>query len=586
MTAFAGKPYLKIQHTLIYTEDPSKFFVCGLDYGFNFEGANKAQFGGEAGKPCEADPAKSCYLLANGPEINHNGILITDAPKKFTAFDVFEAGEKLASLSGKEPAGWVAVKGAKSGMAVAVRDFRLLHPKEFSVDAHGVHAGLWAPHSNLLIDCRNPVYGTIIRGETTLNGCACGWAKTHEIWAAYHNSSGSEAALDAVRAGQESAFGIPDPEQVCNSGAMGVLAPVDRKNYPGLERQHDALWAWLIRNAATFRWDGFFDYGGLLIEFDNHAQRFSNGPRNTWCWRDYAGWVLNDGQEAHQAWRAFARSGDRRLLILAEAVSRNIGDESTVHYYNPNVPHAHPVGGAHRHDMSEWGAISTTYSMDVLGNCDLWYFLGDLRARDVLREYAVNLSAGGAGLIEKHAIGSLLARLSEALAEPKLMDSARKYIKDELIECTDPRFRTWTDTLMPMILAADIFPDDDARKAMLTMADKFAEGFKFPHLTEKYYSHPAELLAWAYLQTKDKKYLKTMCSIFPSFRYLDAAAAHEGDPMSEDWQTLRKRIDETPHGRVKVYINMLRIGRYPAVIRALEAAGLTEKQAISGEDKR
>jgi len=82
------------------------------------------------------------------------------------------------------------------------------------------------------------------------------------------------------------------------------------------------------------------------------------------------------------------------------------------------------------------------------------------------------------------------------------------------------------------------------------------------------------------LQTKDKKYLNAMISQMHAWR-LEGAGAHEGDPFSEDWPTLRKRMNEMPHGVVKTYINMLRVGRYPAVIRALQAAGLTEKDALA-----
>src|SRR5204863_2059477 len=40
-------------------------------------------------------------------------------------------------------------------------------------------------------------FGENVRGETTLGGCACGWAKTHEIWVAYH---GTKDAKDRTAA--------------------------------------------------------------------------------------------------------------------------------------------------------------------------------------------------------------------------------------------------------------------------------------------------------------------------------------------------------------------------------------------------
>ena len=585
VTAFAGKPYLKIQHTLTFTEDPEKFFVCALNYGFGFEGATKAQFGGEGSTVHEANVsslAKGCYLLAVGPEINHNGITLAAASQKTVTYEYVDSGEAssaavISTGKHKDPAGWLAVQSEKAGLAVAVRDFRHLHPKELSADAHGVNVGLWAPHAKLLIDARNPLYGQRIRGETTLEGCACGWAKTHEIWVAFHAPQGRARALDAVRAGQEPAYGIPDPVQVCASGTLGLLAPVDRKNFPGMERQNDTYWAWLARNADVFHWDGFFNYGSVLIEFNNHGERYSNGPAETWCWRDYAGWLLNDGQLAHSAWRAFARSGDRRLLKMAENLSRNIGDESTVHYFNPAVPHAHPLGGAHRHDMSPWGAVVTSYGMDAAGNCDLWYLLGDLRARDVLRDYAANLSASSPGLRESHGPGVILCRIGEALGDPALIETAKKFFKGDAAQCLNPGFRHWTDFYEPLLLALDIVPDDELKKDLLSICDNIASQSR--PIEASYTDHPAEILAWAYLQTHEKKYIDTLAAHLTNWN-LSGAIAHAGDPWSEDWPLLRKRMDETPHGAVKVYINLLRIGRYPVAIRALQAAGMTEKQAL------
>jgi hypothetical protein len=577
VTAFAGKPYLKIQHTLTFTEDPDTFFITGVNYGFQLENVEKVQFGGESGKVHEAPAAKGCYLLAPGPEINHNGILIEDAPKKFTAYEMFADGKKLAA--GREPAGWVAAQSAKSGVALSVRDFRLLHPKELCADTHSIVAGLWAPHAKLLIDARNPLYGQRIRGETTLEGCACGWAKTHELWVAFHNgnANGHTQALDAVRAGQEPAYGIPDPKQVCDSGALGLLAMQNRKDFPEMERQADTYFAWLIKNAELYRWDGFFNLGGMLIEFDNHRERYSNGPANTWCWRDYAGWILNDGQLADQTWRAFARSGERRLLVLAERISRNIGDESTVHYTNPAVAHAHPLGSAHRHDMSPWGAVVTSYSMDVLGNCDLWFLLGDLRARDILRDYSVDLSAGGSGLRELHGPFTLLVRISEALGDPTLIATAKKLQKADENEVLNPNFRSYTDLYMPLIPALAIAPDETLQKDLLATCDKVVEASK--PAQPAWDNFPGEILAWAYLQTKDRKYLDALTSHMRNWRLTEAAVA-SGDPYSEDWSALRKRMDYMPHGRVKCYINLLHIGRYPTVIRALQAAGLTERTAL------
>jgi hypothetical protein len=473
-------------------------------------------------------------------------------------------------MSGQNPPGYAIARTSTGGLSVSVRDFKRLHPKELSIDSNGIEVDLWPTHGDVLIDCRNSLYGEVIRGETTLGGVACGWAKTHEIWIAYHGkeTTGPATVQDVAVAAQEPAWGWASPKQICDSRAMGTLAPVDREKFPGMERQHDTVWAWIRKNQSLFKWEGFFDYGAILIEFDNHGERYSGGPPGTWVWRDYAGWILNDGQLIHEMFRGFVRSGERQYLKLAEAGSRQIGDETTIHHFNPKVKGAHPLGSAHRHDMLPWGAIVTTYGMDVLGNCDLWFLTGDLRARDNLRDYSVCLSTGGNGLKESHAIGSLLCRIGEALEDPKLIEKGKTFFPGEMKEAVAPNFRTWTDTYMPMILAYGITRDKDQKKALLDAAD---------HSAQKPTAYGTEIEAWAYLETKDTKYLNGVKECLKACGHIAAAAASKGDPWKEEWPELRKRMDQMPGWYVKIYHNTQFPGRYPAGILALEAAGLDEK---------
>jgi hypothetical protein len=580
VTAFADKPYLKIQHTLIYTEDPEKFFISGLSYGIGLGGGVTAQIGGEGTTTHKMNPQQGGYLLAPGPEIMHNGILISNAAEKTVTYEVFEGGKKVSGASGKEPRGWVAVQTSNSGIAVAVRDFHHLHPKEISVDSHGVELGLWSPHANLMIDCSNPSYGEVIRTETRLGGCACGWAKTHEIWVAYHGTAAQEPALalNMVRAGQEPVYVIPNPVYVCATGAMGMLAPMNREAYPHFEIQHETFWAWIMKNSEVLHWDGFFNYGASLCEFENHVTRGTEGARNTWVWRDYAGWWNNDFDPNHQLWRAYVRSGERRLVKFAETMSRCVGDEIGVHYFNPDVPHAHPVGAGHRHDMSPWGAIPVTYGTDPQGNTDMWYLLGDLRARDVLRDYASWFAERCPDAYEVHAPGSVVARLGEALQDPALVKKADALFQKDIEECRGkPNFRTAGLVFMPALLALDITSNEDLRSALMFAAERYAGQ---PAASDSYNNYPGEILAWAYIQTKDAKYLEALKSRIPNWNR--PRPGLEGDPWSDDWNALRARFGEWK--KVNSTIGVL--GRYPAILYAFQAAGLTEKDLLNVKPKK
>jgi hypothetical protein len=222
--------------------------------------------------------------------------------------------------------------------------------------------------------------------------------------------------------------------------------------------------------------------------------------------------------------------------------------------------------------MSPWGAIAVTYGTDPQGNCDLWYLLGDLRARDVLRDYASWFSLGCPRSGETHAPGSVLARLGEALQDPALIKKAETFFHNDIHECRGKiNFRTAGLVFMPAMLALDIVPNEELKAGLMFAADRYVGK---PASSDSYNNYPGELLAWAFIQTKDMKYLDALKSRVPNWNMPKIQL--EGDPWSEDWSALRQRFP----GWRKVNSTIGVLGRYPAVIYAFQAAGLTEKDLL------
>ena len=95
-TAFAGKPYIKIHHTFINTENPMTCFIRRIGFRVPFGKASTFRAGdtdGSIGSKDHPLPAgKSAALLSVGPPINHNGIHPEDGHKKDVTSGVMRFG--------------------------------------------------------------------------------------------------------------------------------------------------------------------------------------------------------------------------------------------------------------------------------------------------------------------------------------------------------------------------------------------------------------------------------------------------------------------------------------------------------------
>lgn len=585
-TAFAGKPFIKIQHTFVFTENAKTFFLRRLGMRFPFGKARAVRVGGpdesHVGVEMKLTAGSSAALLSVGPVINNNGIKPTEGSKKDVWWSFFsykgdgaDKAKRDELTSGKQALGFFTVLGSDRAMTVTERAFNKQHPDELSYSAAdgAVECWLWANHGGKIVDARNPAYNKRIRGETRLGGIATGYAKTHEILLHFHSPAEKKAAAEVAAAFDKPVWPHAAPQWNCATDAYPLMHPYDPKHFPGLEKQIEILYAWININQKQLHWDGFFDYGGVLIEFDNHRQRYSGGPRGTWCWRDYAGWINEDGQQSHHFFMHYYRTGRRDYMRMGEAYVRRITEVCGVHYYNPKVPHSDPrVGGGHRHDMTPWHSFVTGYSMATLGAIDYYYLTGDERMRELLDWYAVRCDKDhiGPGYGGAHFTPSLV-RFWEATGNEKYKQAALKKLANPKIAAMlkgrtlGGHFREPTDLYPHLIFQAQLLPE--YKKTAQWLLEGAATNRR---------SMREEICAWAYLHSKQQKYLDRIMGSMKKWKRKLVAVAKLKDPWSMNWNELRRAMNLMPAWYVKVYINSQQVGRFPAIMTALTAAHKSE----------
>ncbi len=594
-TAFAGKPFIKIHHTFINTENPMTCFIRRIGIRLPFGKATAFRAGESEGAIGSKDyplPAgKSAALLSVGPPINHNGIPIGDGPKKDVTFNVFtytgeghQSAERQQVNTGKHALGQLTVLGEGKGCTISMRNLWRNHPNELSYAAKdgALECWVWANHGGKIIDTRNPAYNRSIRGEHRLGGKAVGWAKTHELVLNFHSDKQAQSGAETAKRFDHPVWPFVSPEWNCATEAIPLTHPYDPDRFPGLEKQIEILYAWVKTNQRQMHWDGFFGYGGVLIEFDNHGQRYSRGARGTWCWLDYAGFLNEDGQQSHHFFKHYYRTGRREYMEMGEAYVRRIADVVCVHHVNPGVkivpkPGAtNQLGTGHRHDMTAWHSFCSGYSMATFGSVDYYYLTGDERIRDNMEIYALRCDEDGLGpgYGGGHFSSSLL-RFGEALNDPKMTARAKEKISKlhgfYMNAAVKAGFRAPTDLYPHMIMQEQMLNHKPTAEALLAGAGGRTQG------------KSEELQAWGYMRTKEEKYLNAIKKSMDRWKNKLNACAKLGDPWAMNWDQLRKAINQLPAWYVKVYINSQQLGRFPAVMAALNQAGLTEPALTGGQ---
>ncbi len=363
--AYAGKSYIKVLHSIVYTGDPDmhkkaegqyasiatqnksivdenalkndpgwmipndqissagfqiKYFLNG-DKQFktgHFDGAWSAP-GVE--KTIELNNLKneSISLLQTGPNLNSLPALNTTTPTVQTSG--FDASLKLnqKEIFKKEKAsGWITVSDSKWGIGLGIRNFFEEYPKEIAIqgDSNFLYAYIWSPSVTPMAFAR----ATGIPDSEMLGNFAQGLAKTTEfVYDFYDAKTPHSEILKQLNYFIDPPVSHANADWYSKSNVYGDFSVRSEKN-PELERALDYKFEWMKFNQKWEPWYGMLNYGDFQTYY----------IKNKWNT-----WTNNEPANDFMWWMEFMRTGNRDYYLTAQSNSAHAMDVDNIHWPAP-----------------------------------------------------------------------------------------------------------------------------------------------------------------------------------------------------------------------------------------------------------
>ncbi len=555
----AGSPSLRVQHSLVFTEDTNDIWV--RDYGLEFRTpgvASSATFA--LGEPGQAQLFESdirnddeLYMLQN----TYPHFLDRESRAEIVRMREGDA----AQLKEVEVAGdWADAVYDGYGLTVVMPWLAQQFPKQLSFGPDGARAAFWSGRSGRELDFRAKTLVDEYWGEWAdrlvenadsnvipwINkywekdrepqgaealaqwpSNAQGAARTHDIWLLPRADADRK---DAVRARAVAAARPPlvlaDPEHLCATGAIGwPIHPEDERRFPDEEAMISEYWSGLISQFGT----GLIAWG--------HPPYLSTGKL-------FRHGILADYSLRRSVWGLYARSGERRYYEYGSRFNRHIADW-WMHHWSAGEKFrggfASPGGYWEGHMPFIWGDRSTltgdSSGHDVHNWLVDYYLTGDQYAlhmhkmvgeakkkhwdADRVRE-APTRARGRDGGLERWEAGMPLRVLSSLYVrdwDEEFGEMARD-LSRHLIDLENPNGLTdhisggalykWERNVETLYNYYKATGDASAREAVLQSLEYH---YRFPHqIAAPFYStnHAALLYTIAYRWTGDRNYVRVV----------------------------------------------------------------------------
>ena len=453
--AYRGEPLLRVFHTFIVTTPTKTLRYRNIALESHLTKAGRVLFGIAGAPP----------VAATGP----HAYLIQESYDRLRVAEVREGREAELAIA-KQSAGWV----QSGGVGVAVRDVWQNFPKELEVEnqmmrvhfwprhsgtprhppqavnARDIHM-LWFAHEGKLLDFSIPKEYAQFHDKDDANTHefyyipaaiknqsdeALGIAKTHEmVWtfgADEHEAGRQFSALT------QDIGCLPAPQWIGKSGAVGMLHPLDREQFPDVETALSRHFDWLQRSTEYMHDYGMWNFGDRHSRWDPANKRV---PVNRT-------WANHHHGNPRTYWLLYLRSGDPKYLTAARRQALHLMDVDICHYSTPEYEaKGYPVGkipGAlcDYKGLVHWHSGNRLYDYNNLSDYLFYdyYLTGYRRAVDVARETADSVArfprGGNSGRDGEGPVASLCF-LYEATWDARLLPQLQTYVASLLESQTD-----------------------------------------------------------------------------------------------------------------------------------------------------
>ncbi len=431
--AYAGKSYLRILHSMVYTGTPD--MSKPLDGEHAAIATRKGPYVNEAER--QSDPGltqpndhilalglsldvalDSNYIITTGmledPWWNSGEEVELSTPfgnNKGDRYALFQNGPKpngipprpkstpderlegfLATLSHGEESvsreaasGWVHLHDQNRGVAIGMQHFLEEYPKSFEVlgGENRVTGFLWSPEAGPMSFER----ANNRRDGDMVGNFATGIAKTSElVYYFYDRSEDASNVRQVMNMVLDPVAAHAEPEWYARTEVFGRFAPASEK-FAGFERGLSHKFDWFLFNQVWEPWFGFFYYGDGMTNYYG----------NEWTM-----WALNEPAQDFMWWIQFMRTGEYHYFRQARNMSRHSMDVGNIHWPVKPVYHGDTnrssdafdddydfepsplVGMGRRHGAQPWTSVLSAHVW-VQGWLAAYYLDGYHRGLDIAK---------------------------------------------------------------------------------------------------------------------------------------------------------------------------------------------------------
>lgn len=474
--AYAGKSYIRVLHSIVYTGEPDKHTkvegeyaalatqnkkiinqeelkdaagwteandqIAAAGFSLDYKLAKEKQFkagyfdgpwaqpGIEQGFETTLSSTEDVSFLQTGPNLTRVPPLDSSTPTELIGGfkSTLSVGNKEQLQKERVP-GWVSLSDEKWGIGIGIRNFFKEYPKEIAIEGESgrLYSYIWSPNVAPLGFPRAD--GDFDSG--LIANFAQGLAKTTEkVFHFYKKGTSEEEIRNTFNYFLDPPVTHADPDWYADSQVYGTFAASNYK-YGEYERGLDYKFLWWKYNQEWEPWYGMLDYGDGKTYYMN----------NEWYM-----WTNNEPATDYMWWLQFMRTGNRDYYLTGWATSLHTMDVDNIHwptfpeyrgdtnealdYFNAadtSQPQGTPyLGMGRRHANQHYTSLLSAHVW-ITGWIASYYLAGNHRGLDIAEltgDYYIRRVFGDHGLRGRRLYLSVwnLAELYDATKKQKYYD--------------------------------------------------------------------------------------------------------------------------------------------------------------------